>query len=495
MAAPSRMVLVPAVILSLLASACGSSTPTPSPAANSSSPSASAGSSPSELPSAAPASAAPSPVSPSPAPTQQLAVVVAESRLVVRTLPGTDQQSAILPERLNPGQQVVVEGGPVDASGYPWYWIRFGNVDGWVAARSRTGEQWLAIAAQVPDSAGGWTTARPLGKAGCASGVIARIDQSGHDQVVTTCQDKIQISSNASGSWSTITYNAPTSESDEGLQVALDGRRLYVAFTRTNPLACGIEYLGVYYSWRYLANGTWSVPKRLGPAGDVLQSFQVVAGKLHLTVVGGVYETDVSGTLRRYPLAGAGDDSSLRVASDGRARIVYETAKGLRYAVFRRSGFQTSLIPGTSAADTSPTLVLDGQDNAHVTWQHNAEWQGCGERPATSEDGTYYATNKTGTWTPAGSRRITTAIGAAVLALDSKSGRVHVLLVRTVGVKYYTMTAPGQWSGQLISPMRSTSAALLVHPSSGELLAVYVGEVDVGQEGGTDVRLYYLTKP
>jgi alpha-tubulin suppressor-like RCC1 family protein len=80
----------------------------------------------------------------------RMAAVVTDTRLVVRTAPGTGPDSRILAWYLYPQQRAEVREGPVLASGYPWYRIRVNEDEGWVAGMSRTGERWLA---QVTDRA------------------------------------------------------------------------------------------------------------------------------------------------------------------------------------------------------------------------------------------------------------------------------------------------------------------------------------------------------
>src|SRR5262249_9192381 len=154
---------------------------------------------------------------------------------------------------------------------------------------------------------------------------------------------------------------------------AIDGDRVYVASSRLAPTedTCGGPgiHLGVYYRWRTLAGGKWSAPIRFGESGDDIQSFRVVRGAIHATLTDGsdlIYETNATGMLKRYRLPEARGLSSLRVGSDGRARVVYEATGGLRYGVFKGSGFTTSMIPGTTRSDGLPVLVLDGSNAAHV---------------------------------------------------------------------------------------------------------------------------------
>ncbi len=73
-----------------------------------------------------------------------LAAMVTDGHLVIRTVPGTGPESAIYKTRIFPGQRVLVLGGPVEASGYAWYRIRLGAIEGWVAGAGQNGDPWLA---------------------------------------------------------------------------------------------------------------------------------------------------------------------------------------------------------------------------------------------------------------------------------------------------------------------------------------------------------------
>lgn len=78
---------------------------------------------------------------------RQFAVVVADEPLVLRSAPGTDPDSSILEARLHQSMTVRVLEGPVARSGYAWYRVDTGAVEGWAAAGTRDGEPyepWLA---------------------------------------------------------------------------------------------------------------------------------------------------------------------------------------------------------------------------------------------------------------------------------------------------------------------------------------------------------------
>jgi TolB protein len=73
----------------------------------------------------------------------EIAAMATTGRLVIRTQPGKGTDSAVYKTNIYPGQRMLILDGPVDASGYPWFRVRLGSIEGWVAASSLTGEPWL----------------------------------------------------------------------------------------------------------------------------------------------------------------------------------------------------------------------------------------------------------------------------------------------------------------------------------------------------------------
>ena len=189
----------------------------------------------------------------------------------------------------------------------------------------------LVVCASTATGATGWTGPRLVGPAGNCGDVTAAIDAGGGYHVVAECDGTIRYSSSRpDGTWSTTSFAHPLSQTDHQPQVAIDGSVVYVAYTREQFAGCGFDWAGVYYRTRTLPGGTWSAAKLLGRAGDHLQSLRVVGGMIHATVDLASdfyevdYETSSGGTLHRYPITDAVGLTSLRIGSDGRARIVYE---------------------------------------------------------------------------------------------------------------------------------------------------------------------------
>jgi len=90
----------------------------------------------------------------------EIATMVTDGRLVIRTKPGRGADSAVYKTKIFPGQRVLIIEGPVEASGYPWFRVRLGAIEGWVAAAGQDGGPWLApvrngLIAFVRDAADG----------------------------------------------------------------------------------------------------------------------------------------------------------------------------------------------------------------------------------------------------------------------------------------------------------------------------------------------------
>ena len=130
---PSPSVSAPTAVLA----------PSPSPSATPPSTTPAPTTSPVATPTAtAPAISMP-PVDTGPLHAGDIAAMVTDGRLVIRTKPGTGADSAVFKTKIYPGQRVETLEGPVEASGYTWFRIRLGEIEGWVASAGLAGEPWL----------------------------------------------------------------------------------------------------------------------------------------------------------------------------------------------------------------------------------------------------------------------------------------------------------------------------------------------------------------
>jgi hypothetical protein len=149
------------VILAAVLAGCSGATPTPAP--NASDHATPAGVAPSPT-SSAPTQTQPEPTPTVPAPTPSATTATAapaaetlppygvaiaiQDDVVIRSKPGVGADSEIYKPSLSRGDQVLVVGGPVRASGYDWYDVRPLAArlpsSGWVAQASKAGEPWIA---------------------------------------------------------------------------------------------------------------------------------------------------------------------------------------------------------------------------------------------------------------------------------------------------------------------------------------------------------------
>jgi hypothetical protein len=346
------------------------------------------------------------------------------------------------------------------------------------------------LAASSANAAAGWSKPVLVRPDDCEEPAIA-IDSGGHPHVAMDCAGWIGYAVERGGTWTSVLFKAPPDRLDGDARIAIDGNTVYLAFTSATPSCC----FNTYYRSRTLPDGAWSAAKRLGRAGDRLHSFRAVGGVLHATAAAAtdkeIYETYGAGVLKRYVIPGAmpSSPSSLRIGSDGRARVAYEAANHtLRYGRFTGTGFAWSTLPHTGRLDVSPALVLDPQNHAHIAWEHRTDFEDPTVTPEEhAADGTYYATNRSGAWV---SRRITKSIGDVSLTVDRASGRIHVLVGGEQGLKYYTRSAAGVWLGATIDASAPDHVGIGLRQSTGRLFAVFSRRLD-----DQTFRVLISTKP
>jgi len=332
----------------------------------------------------------------------------------------------------------------------------------------------------TPTPARAWTKpALVVGDSACFD-VTAGIDAASRSHIVAACNAGLRYAvSNPDGSWSTTLITQPANRKQMDPQIGFDGAVVYVAYSwlAVTDGGCGedgLDDLGVYYRSRTLPDGVWSEPKRIGIAKDTLVSFRVESATLHAVVHNtadgrSYYERVEGGVSQRVRLPGEG---SLRVGLDGRARIAYESSGSIRIATSTGSGFSSAAIPGSAVA-SSPVLVLDNQDRAHVIWKRDPlQEAACGLASAPDpKAGMYYATNASGTWKV---QRFTSQRGAASLQVSGSTNEVHVV-VASRALTYYTRTANGPWQGTRLVSCCVGSPAIRLDPATGRLLVTYIG--------------------
>ncbi len=342
-----------------------------------------------------------------------------------------------------------------------------------------------------------WTTPRRVGTLKTCSTVTAGIDTASRYHVVAECDGRIHYYVSTDGrSWKSTVFAHPANRADLDPQLAFQGDLVYVAYSRIVPDGgCGGRRgadVGVYVRSRHLPDGAWSTARRIGSPGDTLEVFRVEGATIHATVWNQrdehsyaghdrvYYETLVGAVAHRYRIPGAVGRTAMRIGTDGRARIAYETGDGIRLATFTGSGFATTRVARSkSAEDVRPALVLDARNDAHVLWTRKPSEGGCVTRDANPDDGTYYSTNAGGSWT---SQRITKSVGETSLQVDPASGRIHAIVSGRVGIWYFTKALGGSWAAKRVAAKRWVlSPVIRLDPATGRLLVVYLGGPDFTQ--------------
>jgi len=260
---------------------------------------------------------------------------------------------------------------------------------------------------------------------------------------------------------------------------------VYLAYTHLRPIepdTCGgepqLDVAGVYYRSRALPDASWSTAKRIGHEGNGLQSFRVVNGTIHETFdTGGGLGPVFYGSLRgstfssiRIPDAEA---TSLRIGDDGRPRIAFTTGGAMRYGVVSGERLTTSTIFAyDDVGPSQPVLVLGRGDHAFVSWAaiRGQDVVGCEDTPTPTHEGTWFATDVDGKWA---TKRLSTDIGSASLALDVVAGRLHATYTDQRGIRYVTRASDGTWSGSRLEVTEDFNATVLRRdPQTGLLLLV-----------------------
>jgi hypothetical protein len=348
----------------------------------------------------------------------------------------------------------------------------------------------MLVAVAPVGAAAGWRGPTQIGAVAGCTDVSVALDADGGRHVAASCGGSVRYLTDREGAWVTTTFSHPAGRADLAPTVVVDGDTVHVAYTRFPSGTGTFAPVGVYHRERALDGDTWSTAARLGSSGDLLGDFAVVGGLVHATVAalrgGFFYETDRSGALARHALPGAISPGTLNVASDGAARFAFDTATSLRYAIFHGSGFDWFTIPRTNAASEQPQLAVDADGRAHVAWTQPATATG----GAASAVGVQYSTNSSGEWTGLGSGRVTANVGSSVLAIDLETGRPHVVVATSAGVKYYTPASATAWGGVTINPRVAGGLDLAIDPATAQLVVL-----SSRLTSGLPATLFLMTKP
>jgi hypothetical protein len=334
----------------------------------------------------------------------------------------------------------------------------------------------------------GWTTPVHVGPTigtdgPFCDGLVAGIDPQSRDHVAVECGGRITYAvASPGGSWTAATFAPPAHRVEYSPQLAFRGDLVYLAYTRiaVQDGGCGdngLRDVGVYYRTRMQPSGAWSSPIRLGAVNDGIESFRVSGSTIYATVRNRTdgrryFEIVRAGVTSRYRLPGAIGTSSLRIGSDGKARIVYPTATSLHYAVFDGKSLRWTAIPRTTSRSWMPQLALGAENDPQIAWLSMDRGGGCVVESEPT-DGLYVGTEHAGIWT---SVRISKDLGPASLQVDPATRRVLVLQAAAAGLSLHARRAGGPWVTTFVraTPTGADQPQLRLDPTNGSMLAAWV---------------------
>ena len=325
----------------------------------------------------------------------------------------------------------------------------------------------------------------------CTDAVLA-IDDRGTSHIAAQCAEgEIRSASSPDGkTWTIKTFPTPAGRLDRGPQLAIDGDTVYLAFNRLAPEdgSCGgdgLKDVGVFVRSASLT-GAFSPAERIGNASDHLESFRVSGGVIHAVVsdekTGFAYERIAGADVQRIALPTA-VAASLRIGNDGKARIAFESEKGIELATVSDGRLVSSTV-GKAAHGESPNLILAPSGDALVVWTRSLQMGGgCVDGEPQPEDGTYFSTNHGGTWT---TTKLTSTIGTTAFALDPATGEIVVIVGGEAGLTVYSQVAGGSWTHKTVVSGEVYNPSIKVNPATGGLLMTLV---DVRSDGNGSIQV------
>lgn len=338
-----------------------------------------------------------------------------------------------------------------------------------------------------------WSSAFTVDRTPNCGGLSAAMDDGGTIHIATDCQRTIHVTSeSAFDDRETTVFEHSTGMEEFDPQVTVDGGTLHLAASRVEfeDGGCGdrgIRSAGVVVRSRALPNGSWSDARRIGREGDSLLSFRVTGRTFHATVSQAdgdvVYEAVTGAAVKRTKLPGA-EKTSLRIGSDGLARIGYEANEKIRYGVIDGGDLSVQTIPGSDDG-TFPSLVLGPKNEPYVVWVRDeaGNWGGCAGGGAAPRDGVYLSTRVDGVWQ---STRISKAVVVPAVTLDLHTSRILVLL-EDRGLRLFERPMRGgDWASARIGPPGIWNALIRVDQRDGRRIVVFSGDkgVQVMTRGG-----------
>ncbi len=315
---------------------------------------------------------------------------------------------------------------------------------------------------------------------GSFAAVAAVVDGTNHVHIAATGNSGVWYATNRSGSWvSHKIIGNPAHGGWYGPLIAIDDNdRVYVAATKWQGPEIPSN-MGVFYvTDKGRARGTFpSSPTQIAAAGKSGQSLKINGGHIYLSLDYDIccvspdwppvwFRTNASGSWVTTKL-GNGWGPSMRLATNGRARIVYSAQVGLRYAVAATTtgSFSTTTIPGTTSNDMGPILSLDAQGYSAAAWLHSTA-SGWIER---------YSTRKSGSWsTPVAV--VSSSLGFDAVSFDTDTlGRPHIVVANADDrILRDWRLAGGTWTATKIAGPAGVNSVSVRRAPSGTVVVAWV---------------------
>jgi hypothetical protein len=279
---------------------------------------------------------------------------------------------------------------------------------------------------------------------------------------------------------------------DTDPSIALDAsNRVHIAFDRSlfeSDCADGPCTYGVWYVTN--RSGAFSAPKRISAAGLSGTSIKVYAGAVYIAYGRYTYgpsdgelpswhdsvylATNASGSWRSTRVEEYGSTPSLRIGTDGKARVAFRSAEGWIGYSDVGSGSTAYLSSGHR-----PSLALDAANRPRIAWTGD-EFAG--------SSGTRVARRSSTGWSVRTLTARTDSSGPAI-AVDA-TDKTHVLLAPDGGGIHYYTDQSGAWvSTALTSTLISTGkVSLRIDPANRPV-------VMFAARSGTSYGLYYARRP
>jgi hypothetical protein len=252
--------------------------------------------------------------------------------------------------------------------------------------------------------------------------------------------------------------------------------RVHIAVEKAGCVECTIApSKGIWYlSDVGRTRGSFPAsPVRLTADGTAQPSLRVAGGHLFLAFAGNPdlafkavkLRTNATGGWTTTTIAAKGTEPSLRLGMNGKPRVAYRVAGGLRYAVASKlTGGWTRLdVIGTDAFDLDPRLSIDEQNGAHIAWVDASD-----AVPVVN-----HVSRMGGAWS------FTMSLGEGTrfaLSVDKPTGPWVAIggdTVRTVTL------ASGSWQTIPVSPDRGLEVAIKVL-DSGKVVLAWTGGDPLG---------------